>query len=114
MDLNLEELINIDKQLEKFKETNEWIRRNQTLLYLSDKIKEQLKKHSNDSEENDWVISTVFERFLKQVDDKAINKCIQEDVIYQGLKAFYAKKDLFNYVRDIEDARKKLEEGVEQ
>ena len=112
MDPNLEELKDINKQLEKFKETNEWIRRNQTLLYLSDKIKEQLKKHSNDSEANYQVIRIMLERFLKQVEDKVIEKDIYEYIISQGLDAFYKVHDLFNFVRDIEDQRKKLEEGL--
>lgn len=58
MDDTLNIIIEMQKQLIKFKETNEWVRRNQTLLYLSDKIKQFVKK--DNSRDYDWIICDIF------------------------------------------------------
>lgn len=114
MDNQIKVLQDINDQLKKFTETTEKLRRNQTLIYLSDKIKECLKIGFDDEAGSDWVICSIFNSFLKQIDDDGIKTEIQHYIICQGLNAFYKNHDLFNFVRDMEDARKKLEEGEEQ
>ena len=66
MDEGNKKLVEIYEQLKKFKETNEWIRRNQSLLYLSDKIKELIRKDKTG--EFDWVIVRILAGFLEQLD----------------------------------------------
>lgn len=110
MDEGNKKLVEIWEQLKKFKETNEWIRRNQSLLYLSDKIKELIKKDKTG--EFDWVVIRILAGFLEQL-DKEDSRIIQDKLLYQGLKAFYQNGDLFNYFRDMEQKRKQ-NEGEEE
>ena len=104
-------IIEMQTQLKKFKETNEWVRRNQTLLYLSDKIKQFVKK--NNSRDYDWLICIAYEQFLKQL-DKDDREYIQANVIYWGLKAFYTGGDLFNFFRDMEKTKEEANKQIDE
>ena len=104
-------IIEMQTQLKKFKETNEWVRRNQTLLYLSDKIKQFVKK--NNSRDYDWLICIAYEQFLKQL-DKDDREYIQANVIYWGLKAFYTGGDLFNFFRDMEKTKEEANKEIDE